>query len=104
MYAARLIFTVFLLLLRVCSDGRSRCFGFIGFSTDKDAVKAKRTFNDTFIDTSKVIIEFAKPVRTISSLPSFPLLPFSSVWIHTLWFEHVSERSLSLDCGGIAVR
>ena len=54
--------------LCLCSDGRSRCFGFVGFSTDKDAVKAKRNFNDTFIDTSKIIIEFAKPVRESRSL------------------------------------
>ena len=31
-------------------------------------MKAKRNFNDTFIDTSKIIIEFAKPVRESRSL------------------------------------
>lgn len=48
---------------RVCttSDGQSRNFGFIGFRTEKDAQKCLKYFNDTFIDTSKIICEIARP-------------------------------------------
>ncbi|KAJ1485636.1 hypothetical protein T484DRAFT_1792655 [Baffinella frigidus] len=51
---------------RVCTgpDGRSRCFGFIGFRTEKDAKRALRHFSNTFIDTSKISIEFARPMGT----------------------------------------
>lgn len=48
---------------RVCttSDGRSRNFGFIGFRTEKDAQKCLKHFDGTFIDTSKIICEIARP-------------------------------------------
>ena len=32
------------------------------YRTEKDANKAKKHFNNTFIDTSKIAIEMAKPV------------------------------------------
>jgi multiple RNA-binding domain-containing protein 1 len=44
------------------SDGTSRRFAFVGFRTEKDASRAKRYFNDTYIDTSKIIVEKSKPV------------------------------------------
>nr|CAG8482925.1 7935_t:CDS:10 [Entrophospora candida] len=50
------------------SDGRSRCFGFIGYRTEKEANEAIKYFNNTYIYTSKVIVELAKPVDD-SSLP-----------------------------------
>lgn len=48
---------------RVCtrSDGASRNFGFVGFRTEKDAQKCLKYFHDTFIDTSKIICEIARP-------------------------------------------
>ena len=48
---------------RVCktSDGTSRNFGFIGFRTEKDAQKCLKYFHDTFIDTSKILCEIARP-------------------------------------------
>ena len=48
---------------RVCttSDGASRNFGFIGFRTEKDAQKCLKYFHDTFIDTSKIVCEIARP-------------------------------------------
>ncbi|CAJ0910229.1 2004_t:CDS:10 [Entrophospora sp. SA101] len=49
-------------------DGRSRCFGFIGYRTEKEANEAIKYFNNTYIYTSKVIVELAKPVDD-SSLP-----------------------------------
>ncbi|KAI9291291.1 RNA-binding domain-containing protein [Neoconidiobolus thromboides FSU 785] len=50
------------------SDGTSRKFAFIGFKTEKEAKAAVRYFNNTFIDTSKITLEIAKPVGD-SSLP-----------------------------------
>jgi multiple RNA-binding domain-containing protein 1 len=55
--------------LSIChnSFGNSRRFGFIGYKTDKDAKAALAHFNNTFIDTSKIIVEKAKevPCRTL---------------------------------------
>ena len=33
---------------------KSRQFGFVGFKTEEEAIKAKKFFNSTFIDTSKI--------------------------------------------------
>ncbi|CAG8453880.1 4105_t:CDS:10 [Ambispora gerdemannii] len=44
-------------------DGTSRRFGFIGYRTPKVAELALQYFNNTFIDTSRIIVEFAKPVN-----------------------------------------
>ncbi|KAJ9082653.1 Multiple RNA-binding domain-containing protein 1 [Entomophthora muscae] len=44
------------------SDGVSRKFGYIGFKTENEAKAAVRFFNNTFIDTSKIIVEIAKPI------------------------------------------
>ena len=48
---------------RVCttSSGESRLFGFVGFRTEKDAQKCLKYFNNTFIDTSKILCEIARP-------------------------------------------
>ncbi|KAJ3067372.1 putative RNA-binding protein 19 [Podochytrium sp. JEL0797] len=43
-------------------EGVSRRFGFIGFRTEKDAKDAIAYFNRTFIDTSRIQVEFAKAV------------------------------------------
>ncbi|RIA86197.1 hypothetical protein C1645_344933 [Glomus cerebriforme] len=45
------------------SDGKSRCFGFIGYRTEQEANDALKYFNNTFIFTSRITIEFAKPVN-----------------------------------------
>ncbi|GJJ68797.1 multiple RNA-binding domain-containing protein 1 [Entomortierella parvispora] len=50
------------------SFGNSRRFGFIGYKTDKDAKAAIAHFNNTFIDTSKIIVEKAKEIGD-DSLP-----------------------------------
>lgn len=44
------------------SSGISRRFAFIGYRTDKDAARARKYFNDTYIDTSKIIVEKSKPI------------------------------------------
>ena len=44
------------------SDGRSRRFGFVGFRSEREARNAKDHFNNTYIDTAKIIVEFALPV------------------------------------------
>lgn len=39
---------------------KSRQFGFVGFSSEKHAKKAKEYFNGSYIDTSKIEVSFAK--------------------------------------------
>ncbi|KAI7832433.1 hypothetical protein BC939DRAFT_482796 [Gamsiella multidivaricata] len=50
------------------SFGNSRRFGFIGYKTEKEAKAALAHFNNTFIDTSKIIVEKAKEIGD-DSLP-----------------------------------
>ncbi|KAF9349882.1 hypothetical protein BGX26_011887 [Mortierella sp. AD094] len=50
------------------SFGNSRRFGFIGYKSEKDAKAALAHFNNTFIDTSKIIVEKAKEIGD-DSLP-----------------------------------
>lgn len=33
---------------------KSRLFGFVGFKTEQDAAEAKKFYDNTYIDTSKV--------------------------------------------------
>ncbi|PVU88989.1 hypothetical protein BB561_005614 [Smittium simulii] len=49
-------------------SGDSRRFGFVGFQNEKEAKAAVKYFNGTFIDTSKIIVELAKPTGD-SALP-----------------------------------
>ncbi|KAG0303342.1 hypothetical protein BGZ98_006779 [Dissophora globulifera] len=44
------------------SFGNSRRFGFIGYKTEKEAKAALAHFNNTFVDTSKIIVEKAKEI------------------------------------------
>ncbi|KAF9971065.1 hypothetical protein BGZ73_006026 [Actinomortierella ambigua] len=50
------------------SWGKSRGFGFIGFKNEKDAKIALDYFNNTFIDTSKIVVEKAIEIGS-ESLP-----------------------------------
>jgi len=38
---------------------KSRLFGFVGFKTEEEATKARKFFDKTFIDTSRIAVEFA---------------------------------------------
>ncbi len=44
------------------SDGTSRKFGFVGYRSEEEAQQALDYFNRTFIDTSRISIEFAKKI------------------------------------------
>ncbi|KAI5074699.1 hypothetical protein GOP47_0010660 [Adiantum capillus-veneris] len=44
------------------SDGRSRQFAFVGYRSEEEALAAVNYFNRTFIDTSRLICEIARPV------------------------------------------
>jgi len=44
------------------ADGRSRQFGFVGFRREEDARNARRLLNQTFLDTSRLTVDFARPV------------------------------------------
>ena len=47
---------------------KSRLFGFVGFKSEKEAAEARKFFNNTFVDTSKIVVDFAKPQND----PSIP--------------------------------
>jgi len=54
---------------KICFHGaKSRMFGFVGFKNEQHAKKALKHFNQTFIDTSKVEVGFAK-AQNDPSLP-----------------------------------
>ncbi|CAI2169287.1 17355_t:CDS:10 [Funneliformis geosporum] len=48
------------------SDGKSRYFGFIGYRTEREANEALKYFNNTYIHTSRIVVEHAKPVNDSS--------------------------------------
>ena len=43
-------------------EGKSRKFAFIGYKTIEEAIEAKKYFNNTFLISSKIIVNFAKPI------------------------------------------
>lgn len=49
-------------LLIVHSQGVSRRFGFIGYRTESEAQAALEYFNNTYINTSRIVVEKALPV------------------------------------------
>lgn len=44
--------------LKYTEDGKFRRFGFVGFNTEQEAAAAKEYFNNTCIDTSRIIVDF----------------------------------------------
>ena len=50
-----------------CRDGRSRCFGFIGFREAGIAKKIVKMMNKSFIGSMRITVEQAKPVRIMFS-------------------------------------
>ena len=40
---------------------KSRLFGFVGFKSEAEAEAAKKYFHNTFLDTSRMVVDFAKP-------------------------------------------
>ncbi|KAJ1972817.1 Multiple RNA-binding domain-containing protein 1 [Dimargaris xerosporica] len=42
--------------------GESRRFAYIGFRTEKEAKAAVRHFNETFMDTTRILVEMARPI------------------------------------------
>ncbi|KAK1796435.1 hypothetical protein P4O66_009487 [Electrophorus voltai] len=44
--------------LKFTKEGKFRKFGFVGFKCDEDAEKALKHFNKSFVDTSRVTVEF----------------------------------------------
>jgi RNA recognition motif-containing protein len=43
----------------LCRDGRSRCFGFVGYASTQQAASAVTYFHRTFMDASRLEVEFA---------------------------------------------
>lgn len=41
-------------------DGHSRCFGFVGFASSVDAAAAQKYYNKTFMDATRVEVDFAQ--------------------------------------------
>ncbi|XP_042765774.1 probable RNA-binding protein 19 isoform X1 [Panthera leo] len=46
--------------LKFTKDGKFRKFGFIGFKSEEEARSALNHFNRSFIDTSRIVVEFCK--------------------------------------------
>ncbi|KAJ1671000.1 Multiple RNA-binding domain-containing protein 1 [Coemansia sp. RSA 25] len=46
--------------------GQFRRFGFVGYRSEEEAVAAQQYFDNSFIDTSKVSVEMAKPFGDVS--------------------------------------
>lgn len=48
--------------IKLCytKDGKFRKFGFVGYKTEDQATDALQHFNKSFIDTSKITVDFAK--------------------------------------------
>ena len=44
-------------------DGTSRRFGFVGYKSDQEALAAQKWFNRTFIDSTRISVDFCE-VRT----------------------------------------
>jgi len=43
-------------------SGKSRKFAFVGYKTEDDASKAREFFNNTYLTTLRIQVEFAKPI------------------------------------------
>lgn len=52
--------------LKFTKDGKFRKFGFVGYKSEDDAVKALQHFNRSFVDTSRVAVSHDEG----STLPS----------------------------------
>ncbi|CAL8347969.1 unnamed protein product [Lota lota] len=46
--------------LKFTKNGKFRKFGFVGYKTEEDAVKAQQHFHRSFVDTSRVTVEMCK--------------------------------------------
>ncbi|XP_061117388.1 probable RNA-binding protein 19 [Conger conger] len=46
--------------LKFTKDGKFRKFGFVGFRTEEEAERAMKHFNKSFVDTSRVTVEWCK--------------------------------------------
>ncbi|KAJ3604184.1 hypothetical protein NHX12_028925 [Muraenolepis orangiensis] len=46
--------------LKFTNSGKFRKFGFVGYKTEEDAVKALQHFNRSFVDTARVTVELCK--------------------------------------------
>uniref|UniRef100_UPI00398EA1C6 probable RNA-binding protein 19 isoform X2 n=1 Tax=Pristiophorus japonicus TaxID=55135 RepID=UPI00398EA1C6 len=47
-------------ILKFTKDGKFRKFGFVGFKTEEEAQTALKHFNKSYIDTSRITVEFCK--------------------------------------------
>lgn len=57
-------------------DGTARRFGFVGFKTNEEALKAKEWYDKTFIDSTRVRVEIIDVGVLSIFTPSFPGLCF----------------------------
>ncbi|XP_030632510.1 putative RNA-binding protein 19 isoform X2 [Chanos chanos] len=52
--------------LKFTKDGKFRKFGFVGFKSEEDAERALKHFNKSFVDTSRVTVEYCKAFGDLS--------------------------------------
>jgi multiple RNA-binding domain-containing protein 1 len=63
-------------IIRNKQTGESRQFGYIGYSSEKQAKEALKYFNNSYLDTRKLEVSIAKAVSTIDHHSPTHLLPF----------------------------
>jgi len=77
-------------------DGTSRRFAFVGFQSEKEAAGAQKYFEGTFMDTSKLSVEFAFAIED----PSLPR-PWSKYSqgssAHDKWATDKHEKAKAKD-------
>jgi len=61
---------------------KSRQFAYVGFKTEDEAIKTKKYFHGTYLDTSKIIVDFAYPQN--------------SEYIPRAWSRHSKDSSAYL--------
>lgn len=69
-------------------DGNSRQFGFVGYRTEGEAEAAFKYFNNSYLDTSRVVCEVCVPKISPESLQNWKFLCY---WT-TLFLRHHNKR------------
>ncbi|KDD72790.1 hypothetical protein H632_c2895p1, partial [Helicosporidium sp. ATCC 50920] len=73
-------------------DGISRGFGFIGFTTDEAAADALKYYDKTYLDTTRLSVEYAQQYGKTTARPWSRLTPGSSAHAHAVRKEAEKER------------
>jgi RNA recognition motif-containing protein len=72
-------------------DGTARRFGFVGFKTDEEALKAKEWYDKTFIDSTRVRVE----IIDVGVRSSFLVRRFLRSIVHSMPKMHLLHGQTS---------